>query len=196
MRRKTKCVVGRQQQQKKKLREKKIEMLFVIYGNVLRSREICYKCLSRSHTQSVLSLSLAPCVNVTHKNVLQAIFQLFFLCVFVHSFNYLGIKYDEPSNESRSRAAPRPFTVPLPVGQRFPSPKQLTLYGPVSLCLFRRSLGPTKVRSDVGANMRNIAFYRQLTKFPSRHKGAQLVSTVNTRSERLQIGNGVGMISN
>lgn len=74
----------------------------MIYGNVLRSPEICYKCVAHSHTLSPLSLSLSRCQCHTHMKMFYKQFSSWFLCVFVHSFNYLAIKYDEPRSRSLS----------------------------------------------------------------------------------------------
>lgn len=81
-----------------------MKYFFVIYGNVLRSPEICYKCVAHSHTLSsrypFLCLCLSRCQCHTHMKMFYKQFSSWFLCVFVHSFNYLAIKYDEPRSFS------------------------------------------------------------------------------------------------
>lgn len=78
----------------------------MIYGNVLRSPEICYKCVAHSHipSTSLSSLSLYRCLSRcqchTHMKMFYKQYSSWFLCVFVHSFNYLAIKYDEPRSPS------------------------------------------------------------------------------------------------
>lgn len=102
----------------------------MIYGNVLRSPEICYKCVAHSHipSTSLSSLSLYRCLSRcqchTHMKMFYKQFSSWFLCVFVHSFNYLAIKYDEPRSPSLPISCPlscsrgvtrcRRLVVPIP----------------------------------------------------------------------------------
>lgn len=119
----------------------------MIYGNVLRSPEICYKCVAHSHipSTSLSSLSLYRCLSRcqchTHMKMFYKQFSSWFLCVFVHSFNYLAIKYDE----ARSLSPSLSISCPLSCSRGVTRCRRLVVPIPALSALYGHVLGRPRV---------------------------------------------------
>lgn len=66
------------------------------------------------------ALSLSHPVSMSHTKMFYKQFSSWFLCVFVHSFNYLGIKYDDPGTIWRGTAGEALVAKPQIVGTLWP----------------------------------------------------------------------------